>query len=151
MRIHDTAGVAGVIRYRVYKNDRLIETVEEHNLVVNGGRQWLAELVCGDSTDRITKIGVGEGTSEEKLTDTGLSNCEIVLIDSHNVGASNISGYSFAVTFHWQLTTSQANGLNIREFALYTGLERMVTRQVRGSVIGKANDVKVVGEYSLHF
>lgn len=149
--LNERAGVAGSIFYRVFKNDRLIETVEDHNLVVNGGRNWLAKLVCGNDNNRITKLGLGTASSEEKLADSSLANCHVVALQSHSVGASSLEGYAAAVTFHWTLEKNEANGLLIREFGLLTANDVLVTRQVRGSVIGKADDIRIEGTYTLHF
>lgn len=147
----DRAGIAGSIFYKVYKNDRLIETVADHNLVVNGGREWLAKLVCGDSLTRITKLGLGDSSLVESLTDSAITNCFVVALAGHSVGASSLTDFSSAVTFNWTVEKNQANGLNIREFGLMTSDDILVTRQVRGSVIGKADDIRIVGTYTLHF
>lgn len=149
--LHERTGVAGSIFYRVFKNDRLIETVNDHNLVVNGGRNWLARLVCGDDNNRITKLGLGTSADVELLSDSSLMNCHVVALSSHSVGSSSLEGFSAAVTFNWSLEKADANGLLIREFGLFTANDVLVTRQVRGSVIGKADDIRIEGTYTLHF
>lgn len=136
--------IRGSLIYTVYKNGVEIDHVEDHNLVVNGGRTRLAELISGKETRFITKIGFGTGGNSPQLTDTTLDNLRTIEITS-----SAVSGQS--VTFNWFLDENHCNGMNISEFGLFTSDDIMVTHQQRGRVIGKEVDITIQGQYILNF
>ena len=136
--------IKGCLKYTVYLDGVPIERVEDHNLVVNVGRTRLAELISGKSTAYITQIGFGTGVNNPDLADTALENQLLMAITS-----SNVEGQS--VTFNWYLGEGDANGMDIREFGLFTSDGVMVTHQQRGKVIGKWSDITIEGQYILSF
>lgn len=144
MILQDKSAIKGCIRYVVYRKGVPIETVEDHNLVVNGGRTRLAQLISGAETRYVTKIGFGEGQDNPALTDNTLTNMQTIDITS-----SAIDGQS--VTFNWYLDADHCNGMNIREFGLLTSDNILVTHQQRGRVLGKADDITIEGQYILSF
>ena len=144
INLKETPAVKGSLIYTVYKNGVPIEHVEDHNLVVNGGRTRLAQLISGKSSVPITKIGFGTGANIPALTDTSLDNLRTIDITS-----SAVSGTS--VTFNWFLDENHCNGMDIREFGLFTRDDVMVTHQQRGRVIGKEIDITIQGQYILTF
>ena len=144
MVITDKAGVKGALIYTVYRKGIPIEHVEEHNLVVNGGRRRLAELISGHSRDFVTQIGFGTGTREPELTDVILDDLQTI-----DITDSVVDGTS--VTFNWFLDQTHCNGMNITEFALFAADGLMLTHQQRGRIIGKEQDVTVKGQYILTF
>ena len=150
MNLHDKPSVTGSIEYRVFKNGVLIEKCEQHNLVVNQGRRLLAQLISGAFINGgytyVKYLQVGSGTAPADLTDTRLSSpTAYVAVSDHYV-----SGDANAV-FEWKLTTEQANGISITEFALCDNNYDIVTHQVRGKVIEKEHDIVIEGTYTLHF
>ena len=144
MVITDKAGVKGALIYTVYRRGVPIEHVEEKNLVVNGGRRRLAELISGHSSDFVTQIGFGTGTREPELTDVILDDLQTI-----DITDSVVDGTS--VTFNWYLDQTHCNGMNISEFALFAADGLMLTHQQRGRIIGKEQDVTVKGQYILTF
>ena len=147
--IHDTVSPRGTLHYRVYRyktdgSRELIEDVTDHNLVVNAGRNLLARLVCGDTTEHVTQIGVGVASAAAQLSDTLTDQWKLFALTSHEVDGNN-------VIFHWHLTRQQANNMDITEFALVSNADVMMTHQVRGRVIGKEADLEIEGTYTLHF
>lgn len=144
MILNDSNSVNGAIVYDIFKNGVLIEHVEDHNLVVNGGRTRLAQLISGKSTSFITQIGFGTGSVNPSLEDTTLDNLRTI-----NISSSAVDGQS--VTFNWFLDENTCNGMNITEFALFASDGVMITHQVRGRVIGKDVDITVSGKYILTF
>ena len=144
MKLKDRAAAQGSLIFTVYKNGVAIEHVEEHNLVVNGGRTRLAELISGKSNQYITHIGFGTGQTLAVLTDDTLENLARIPITQSYVQGQR-------VTFEWFLDKDTCNGMDIREFGLFTSDGVMVTKRQRGRVIGKASDVTIDGKYILDF
>lgn len=144
MELKDISTVRGSLIYTVYKNGKAIEHVEDHNLVVNGGRTRLAELISGKSNAFVTQIGFGEGVDNPDPEDTALENQYLIdITDAEVQGQSAI--------FHWYLDENSANGMDIREFGLFARDGVMVTHQQRGKVIGKWSDITIEGKYILTF
>ncbi len=141
---HERQGVTGTLQYTVYKNGVAIEHVEEHNLVVDGGRHRLAQLVAGDSTYGVERIGVGTGIDAEFHTDTALTNQLTFPVTGHTVDAGD-------AIFSWRLSENDANGMEIHEFGLFDTYSTMLTHQVRSRSIGKEADIVIQGTYTLHF
>ena len=136
--------VKGSIIYTVFKNGTPIEHVEDHNLVVNGGRTRLAELISGKDNRFITKIGFGTALNQPDLADSSLENLRTI-----NISSAAVEGSS--VTFNWFLDADHCNGMNISEFGLFTSDSVMVTHQQRGRIIGKEADITIEGKYILTF
>ena len=63
----------GEFHVDIFKGGRRVDSFGDHNLVVESGRVRLAELAAGKSSAYITQIGIGEGSTTEKDTDTALS------------------------------------------------------------------------------
>ena len=104
----------------------------------------MAELIGGQSSIPVTKIGFGVGTAQPSLADTTLEDLHVIDITS-----STVSGTS--VIFDWYLDEYHCNGMDIREFALFTTDDVMITHQQRGRVISKELDVTLKGQYILSF
>jgi hypothetical protein len=52
--------IQGNFRIRICRRGRLIETYEDHNLIVNGARDVMARLIAGDGEGKtITSIALG--------------------------------------------------------------------------------------------
>lgn len=146
VELKDGASMRGALDYRIYKGGELLEEVHDHNLVVDTGRRRLAQLIAGKSTVGVTRIGFGTGSAVEMPANTSLTNQQLIAISSSEVSGTN-------AIFHWALGADDLNGVNIREFGLFTGdaTPVMITRQVRTSVIGKAADIRIEGTYTLYF
>ena len=154
-RVHIHEKVAeprGSLVMKIYRRGILIETIEEHNIVVNGGRARLAQLIAGKSTDAVKYIGFGTGGTNPKISDTNLTNRALKQIDSSEVVDQD-------AIFHWTLETTEPafddpskNGaMDIREFALFAADTVMLTHLVRARVTGKDVDMRIEGTYTLHF
>ena len=134
----------GSLIYTVFKNGVPVEYVEDHNLVVNGGRTRLAQLIAGKDTRFITKIGFGTSFNQPALDDTTLDNLRTI-----NITSSAVEGTQ--AIFNWYLDENTCNGMNITEFGLFTSDDVMVTHQQRGRSIGKEVDITIEGKYILTF
>ena len=145
MNLHEKMPpVRGTIEYTIYRRGKPIEHVVEHNLVVDGGRNRLAQLISGKSTAAVKYIGFGEGNNLAQLSDTGLNNQQLFEITGSTVDGSD-------AIFSWYLSETDANSMNICEFRLFSSDTVMLTRQVRGQVMGKNADMTVDGLYTLQF
>lgn len=144
INLHEKQSVRGTIKYTVYKNGVPIEHCEDHNLVVDTGRHRLAQLSAGDSTKGVAKFGVGTGTDTEQSSDTYLKNQYTNNIVGHTVDGAD-------AIFEWCLDETEYNGYSVSEFGLFDSDGVMLTHQVRGASIGKLNDTRIKGSYTLHF
>ena len=145
IELHEQQPVEGVLEMDIYRRGVLIEHIVEHNIVVNGGRNRLAQLIAGKSTNHVTKIGFGTASKIPEIADEALTTPFLKAIDSATVSGGD-------AIFKWSLAeTEPPNGLDIREFGLFTSDNVMVTRLVRARVIGKDVDMTIDGTYTLHF
>jgi hypothetical protein len=146
--LKDQKPMKGILKYKVFKNGALIETIEEENLIVNGAREQLAKLIAGNFPGRnITKIALGVSNVAPSVNDGTLTNAY----------EKNIDGYSFPAMgqtqFDWSLTTSEANGKAILEFGLITEDGTLFSRRIRenGKPINKENDISIIGQWIIIF
>ena len=75
----------GDFHLAVYKDGKIIDRIDDHNLVVDAGRIRLAELAAGKSGSCITRIGVGSGSAQEAATDTELAEQQLFPLASASV------------------------------------------------------------------
>jgi hypothetical protein len=138
----------GILSYTIFKNGAPIETVRDENLILDGARNLMVRLIVGEFTNRnIIKIGLGVSGLEPEVTDTAL------------VGSfeKDIDGYTFPamgqVQFNWSLTTSEANGMSIREFGLVAKNGTLFARRIRenGKSIDKQSDISISGQWIIKF
>ena len=133
----------GNVHLDVWKNGEIIETDEDHNLIVKAGRNKLARLLGGDYGGHITKVGVGTGSAAAADSDTDLTNKVLLDIDSTSYDSEK-------VTFNFTIGTGQANGLLIRELGLFFADGTIFSRRVRKSIIGKEDDIKITGYWEIY-
>ena len=96
----------GNVYLEIRKNGKIIETDEDHNLIVTVGRTQLAKMLGGAYTGHITYIGVGTGSSTTADGDTGLTGTVKIAI-------SSVEYSSAKVKFNFAIGTSDANGLSM--------------------------------------
>ncbi len=98
----------GIVRLGLYREGRLIWTLEEKNLFVNSGLPALAALLAGDGAGQfVSAIGFGSNGTAPSLTDSALTAPSYYkAIDSHvENGTSPGPG---SAQFNWSLTTAAA-------------------------------------------
>ncbi len=136
----------GTLAYNVYWRGRLIESVREENLIVDNMKTMMSHLVAGDTTNRtITKIGFGsDGTSPIA------SNTTLTDLYARTIGAASYPTSS-SVQFAWELQSTEANGLSIREFALLSANNGMFARRTRATAIVKTSDISLTGTWGISF
>lgn len=134
----------GDFHLAVCKGGKIIDRIDDHNLVVDAGRIRLAELAAGKSGSYIAKIGVGSGSTQEAATDTELVEQQLFPLTSASVGGRD-------ARFDFLIDNSQANGLKIHEFGLFCADGTMFSHRVRTGLIEKEDDIQIKGYWILHF
>lgn len=134
----------GDFHLAVYKDGKIIDRIDDHNLVVDAGRIRLAELAAGKSSACITKIGVGSGSTAEAADDTELEGQQLFPLTSATVDGRD-------ARFDFLIDNSQANGLKIHEFGLFCADGTMFSHRVRTGLIEKEDDIQIKGYWILHF
>lgn len=136
----------GVFSMRVLdKSGAVINTYEDHNMIVNSARVAMSMLVSEGNNDKIiTTFAVGTNNETATPTDTTLS----------QIYTNTLLGHSFpedgTVRFDWKLGYDEANDMNITEFGLICADGSLFTRKVR-SPIYKASDISFEGEWYIIF
>lgn len=136
--------LSGAVHLAVYKNGKLLFKETDHNLIVTTGREKLAQLLGGDYTGRITKVGVGTGSTPASDTDTGLTDAVLIPVQSTEYAGTK-------ARFNFTLGNADANGLLIRELGLFFADGTMFSRRVRKSIIGKESDISITGYWEIYF
>ena len=134
----------GDFHLAVYKDGKIIDRIDDHNLVVDAGRIRLAELAAGKSGSCITKIGVGSGSTAEAADDTELEGQQLFPLTSATVDGRD-------ARFDFLIDNSQANGLKIHEYGLFCADGTMFSHRVRTGLIEKEDDIQIKGYWILHF
>jgi hypothetical protein len=138
----------GDFRIRVYRHGRLIETYEDHNLIVDGARSAMARLIAGDVDGQsITYIALGTNGATPTPDDTEITEAFI----------KPVTGFSFPasgrVEFAWNLLANEATGLAIIEFGLVCGDGTLFARKIREKPlpIYKEDDISIDGQWTIIF
>jgi hypothetical protein len=150
VELKDTVGLRGIFKMNVYKgegeNKKLIETFEEHNLIVNLARVSMAHLIAGDVANRSMKsISFGTNGTMPSVDDTSITNPftkDLGAITYPEVGQAR---------FAWSLSTSEANGKAIMEFGMLTTDGKLFCRRTRTTPINKESDISLEGTWTIIF
>lgn len=141
----DTIAMRGTLRLKVIKNGVVIEEYEDNNMIMNVAKDAMAHLIGGAGSGKtITKIGFGTNGNGPSPGDTGLTSSY----------SKNVSSVSYPATgqaqFNWLLTTTEANGMSIKEFGLICGDTTLFARKTRGA-IEKQDDISLDGSWTIIF
>lgn len=146
VNIQEAAGLQGIFRLKVFKKGKLIETYEDHNLIVSGAKEALAHLLAGQGTGKnLTSIGFGTNGAVPLPEDTALKNAfvkDVTKITFPSAGH---------VEFSWDLLTSEANGKEIIEFGLLLSDGTLFSRKTRIKPISKDSDIALEGQWEIIF
>lgn len=148
MQFHDevSSPVTGHFHLEIWRLGRLVEVVDEPNLVVVGSKTCQSRLVGGAVMGKsITTIGFGTSGTAPAPGNASLTGQFTKAVDSVTYPASN------QVRFAFSLTTSEANGMAIMEFGLLSGDGTLFARKVRSAAFNKDSDVSVAGTWTLTF
>lgn len=118
----------------------------DNNMIVNSAKTTLARLIsdAGQDSKVVTQIGVGTDGNGPTPDDTSLTGSFVKLIDGYTYPTTG------QVTFQWSLGYGEANGMEIREFALISSDNTLFARKTRG-VITKDDDLSLQGEWTIIF
>lgn len=149
MKLEDTPRlITGEIHLEVYRDNRLIDTIDDHNLVVDAGRKRLAELAAGKvgsyAESYITHIGLGSGNTVESVNDTALVDQQLFPLSSVEVNGRDVQCNFF-------IANNEAVGLSIHELGLFCSDGTMFSHRVRQGIIEKYEDIELRGYWILHF
>ena len=158
--------IHGEFFLKIYKKGKLIDTYNDHNLIVIVGRERLAHLAAGKSTDYIKYIGFGSGTRYldqslgrrlENDNDTFLDDQQLFELKTKN-GDDPVEFDGVNVKFNFFIEENEAVGLSIRELGLFCVDGTMFTHRVRINsdmskllCIDKESDISIEGYYILMF
>ncbi len=146
MRIKEECHSWGRFQLRVKKDGRLIEEIDEHNLIVNKGKLQVARLLAGDVEGRsIVKVAVGTNGKPPVPTDLVISGAFAKAFDSIEYPAPG------QVKFSWSLSTQEANGKVIMEFGLLCSDGSLFARRTRDVALNKTDDITVEGDWTINF
>ena len=140
--------VTGEIHCKIYKQGKVVDEINDHNLVVDIGRKRLAELAAGkvsSYTDSyITHIGLGSGNTTESVEDTELTDQQLFPLTNVEVNGRDVKCNFF-------IANNEAVGLSIHELGLFCNDGTMFSHRVREGVIEKFEDIELRGYWILHF
>lgn len=145
MIIKDDATLRGMFEVRVYRDGTLVEEYQDNNMILNMAKDALARLIAGAGAGKvITQIGFGTNGAGPSPDDTALS----------TPFAKAVSGITYPgpgqVKFSWNLATTEANGMVIKEFGLICSDATLFARKTRGG-IEKAADISLDGSWTIIF
>lgn len=140
----DSIKAVGAVFFEVYKDDQLVSTVDDSNLVVNLGKKNVSRLLGGDVTGKaITQIGIGTNGADTALTDTTLTNLFKKAITSVSYPDAQ------SVRFEFDILADEGNGITIRELGLFDSSDVLFARKVRAGEIVKDSTVRIVGSWTI--
>jgi len=145
--MNDNINLIGTVVFDVVdaKTGEIIEHYEDKNLVVNGGRQIVMQLLgAAPSNKKLSQIGFGTNGTQPVGSDAGITGEYL-----KNLGTVSYPTVS-SVRFDWTLGASEANGMAIREFGLYAADRFLFARKVR-EVINKNADIILNGYWQISF
>lgn len=124
---------------------KILETYEDRNLVVNGGRVAVMRLLgAGDTDKQLTQLSVGTNGTQPVPADTAITGSF-----TKNLGAVSYPTIS-SVKFDFQLGAGDANGIGIREFGILCADDTLFARKVR-ELINKNSDIILNGSWTIQF
>lgn len=136
----------GDFHLEIYRGGKLIEVMDEKNLIVVGSQQTHAHLLGGDVTNRsVSQIGFGTNGTAPAFSDSALTTPYLKGVDSVSYPATN------QVQFDFSLASGEANGLAIFEFGLLTTAGVLYARKVRSAVLNKGTDISLTGSWTINF
>lgn len=139
-------GPSGLFVLNVYRRGELIDRFEEKNLIVDNYKQTHAHLLGGDVANRsVSQFGVGTSGVAPAGGNTTLTGGYTKNLDSVIYPASN------QVQFDFSLGSTEANGMAILEFGLFTTAGTLYARKVRATALNKDTDISFTGTWTISF
>lgn len=143
----DTINLRGIFYLEIIcaKTGLILERYLDNNLVVNGGRTAVVNLLgAATSGKQLTKLSVGTNGTAPIGTDTAITGAFTKALGT--VTYPTIS----SVKFDFQLGAGDANGIGIREFGLICTDNTLFARKTR-ELISKNSDIILNGSWTISF
>lgn len=146
MKLTDSAQMCGRLKIWVKKGGKLVEKMDEHNLIVDNAKTVMAHLAGGDVSSRsIAKVAFGENGTAPSASDKEITNPYEKDVDSVEYPQDG------QVTFHFSLGSAEANGKMILEFGLLCADGTLFARRIRSEALAKEQDITIDGEWTIAF
>lgn len=159
----DCCSVTGQLFYVVRRDGVVIEEFSEQNMIMTDGRIAVARLFAGGAGGNGAFVGVGSSNEPPSPDQTGLTGEVQVPVASvtfaNAVVVDGVVSWEDApeptpnVRFNFVFGPDDANGLEIREFGLFTADGAMFARRIRrgNGAIAKDSDIEVEGYWVIRF
>jgi len=143
MRVTDDLVLRGELEVGVHRNGLLVDWWRDSNLILEGAREMLAQLIAGDGSGQsVAEIGFGTNGDAPAPGDTSLTGAHWRAVSGHSYPAAG------KVQFDFVLSSTEANGMTIREFGLRTSAGTLFSRKARGA-IEKTDDISLSGTWTI--
>lgn len=127
------------------KTGEILEKYQDNNLVVNGGRTAVVNLLgAATAGKQLTKLSVGTNGTAPVGTDSAITGAF-----TKSLGLVTYPTIS-SVKFDFQLGAADANGIGIREFGLICTDNTLFARKTR-ELINKNADIILNGSWTISF
>jgi hypothetical protein len=141
----------GHVKYEVRRAGKLIERVDEHNLIVIGSQQVHSQLLGGSFTgNNVTKFGVGTNATAPVFANAALTGQYANAITGVSY-PNGTSGDGVTFSFAMGSTDTPAFGMAISEFGLLTPNGVLYARKTRTSPLNFASDIAFSGTWTITF
>lgn len=146
MNIMEGIDIRGRFQLIVRKSGKVIEAVDDHNMIVQGAKVTMARLL-GESNagKKVSKIAIGTNGTLPTVEDTAITGAYTKAIDSVSYPADG------KVKFSWSIGSSEANEMEIIEFGLVCEDGTLFSRKVRTEALPKAADITLEGAWTISF
>ena len=134
--LKDSLCIKGAIRAELRKPDGTVKVTEKHNIIVNGGFDFIANAI-GSTSARpsvMNIIAVGTGTTSPNATDTKLAT-QLAYKTATFAHTSSTKVFSFTATFN----PGEATG-GITEAGVFNGNAGTMLDRVVFAVINKGSE-----------
>lgn len=156
--IKEHPGAKGSMVIKIYRGDKLLSTEKIDNLIVNGGKNALANLLGNNGAGKhIATVGIGEGADPPAAEDTVLTESVTVSISETRIatGLEAEDGSLFdapnIVQFHFNFDKATGNGIAIREYGLFCADGTLFSRIVRAAAFVKTDIDAIRGFWQIQF
>jgi len=146
---NDSVKLKGVFQMKCIEHGtgKILHEFEDNNLIVTLGQTATVYLLGADvSASPVTQIGVGTSNTPATIADTTLTGAFIKNLNT----AGTVNTYtSNSVTFGYQFDTTEANGMTIWEFGLFTTSGVLVAHKVLSASIVKNSSFAIAGTWTI--
>jgi len=134
--------IQGCLHYRVWCHGWLLEERQDRNLITDAGLTTLALGWAGDADGVVTRMGFGSSPVDPTPDDADLLTPFVKPLTGYGSNPG-------AVVLLWDLLPTEANGLAIAEFGLFTEAGVLVARRIRESPLIKSSALYLQGSWIL--